>query len=76
MHFTLTHQEITRKEDKIDRILTVMFRLVYVITIENLEYKELYISDDTRLTNNMSFLSSAIFLRKYENALSKCYTAI
>ena len=43
MHFTLMHQAITRNEDKIDRILTVIFRLVYVITIENLEYKELYI---------------------------------
>ena len=39
MHFTLTHQAITRKEDKIDRILTVIVRLVYVINIVNLEYK-------------------------------------
>ena len=43
MHFTLTYQEITREEDKIDRILIVIIRLVNVITIEHLEYKELYI---------------------------------
>ena len=37
MHFTLTHQAITQKDDKTDRILTVIVRLVYVINIPNLE---------------------------------------